>query len=76
MAARPSLTVIARNATADLAACLSSAAGVVDEMIVVACLGEPGDPRPTKFSGGGAYTLEVFKREKPKAADPATGGPI
>jgi hypothetical protein len=30
------------------------------------CLGEPGDPRPTKFHGGGTYTLEVFKREKPE----------
>ena len=36
------------------------------------CVGEPGDPRPTKFDGGGDYTLEVFKREKPKAPDPAT----
>jgi RNA polymerase sigma-70 factor (ECF subfamily) len=36
------------------------------------CVGEPGDPRPTKFDGGGTYTLEVFKREKPKAADPAS----
>jgi RNA polymerase sigma factor (sigma-70 family) len=40
------------------------------------CLGEPGDPRPTKFHGGGTYTLEVFKREKPKAADPALDRPI
>jgi RNA polymerase sigma-70 factor (ECF subfamily) len=40
------------------------------------CLGEPGDPRPTKFDGGGTYTLEVFKREKPKAADPAPDRPI
>jgi RNA polymerase sigma factor (sigma-70 family) len=40
------------------------------------CLAEPGDPRPTKFHGGGPYTLEVFKREKPKAANPATDGPI
>jgi uncharacterized protein (TIGR03067 family) len=40
------------------------------------CLGEPGDPRPTKFRGDGAYTLEVFQREKPKAADPGSGGPI
>jgi RNA polymerase sigma factor (sigma-70 family) len=40
------------------------------------CLGEPGDPPPTKFDGGGTYTLEVFKREKPKAADPASGSPI
>jgi RNA polymerase sigma-70 factor (ECF subfamily) len=40
------------------------------------CVGEPGDPRPTKFHGGGTYTLEVFKREKPKAADPATDMPI
>ncbi len=39
-------------------------------------LGEPGDPRPTRFRGDGTYTLEVFKREKPKAADPAPGGPI
>ena len=31
------------------------------------CVGEPGDPRPTQFDGGGTYTLEVFKREKPKA---------
>ena len=29
------------------------------------CVAEPGDPRPTKFDGAGAYTLEVFKREKP-----------
>jgi len=40
------------------------------------CLGEPGDPRPTKFHGDGTFTLEVFKREKPKAADPGSGGPI
>jgi RNA polymerase sigma factor (sigma-70 family) len=46
------------------------------------CLGEPGDPRPTKFHGGGTYTLEGFKRakpkarEKPKAADPAIDMPI
>jgi RNA polymerase sigma factor (sigma-70 family) len=43
------------------------------------CVAEPGDPRPTKFDGGGARTLEVFKREKPKkkAADPVSDdGPI
>lgn len=33
------------------------------------CVGEPGDPRPARFDGGGDYTLEVFKREKPKATD-------
>ena len=33
------------------------------------CLGEPGDPRPTKFDGGGNYTLEVFNREKPKPVE-------
>jgi RNA polymerase sigma factor (sigma-70 family) len=40
------------------------------------CLGEPGDPRPTTFQGGRTYTLEVFKREKPKAPAPASDGPI
>jgi hypothetical protein len=39
-------------------------------------MGEPGDPRPAKFHGGGTYTLEVFQREKPKAADPETDMPI
>jgi|SRR5579884_279493 len=39
-------------------------------------LGEPGDPRPTRLRGDGTYTLEVFKREKPKAADPTPGSPI
>ena len=33
------------------------------------CVGEPGDPRPTKFDGGGNYTLEVFNREKPKPVE-------
>jgi RNA polymerase sigma factor (sigma-70 family) len=40
------------------------------------CVGEPGDPRPTKFQGGGTNTLEVFKREKPKAAAPGSDRPI
>ncbi len=38
------------------------------------CVAEPGEPRPTKFSGGGADTLEVFGREKPKPPKPAPGG--
>jgi RNA polymerase sigma factor (sigma-70 family) len=40
------------------------------------CLGEPGDPRPTKFDGGGTYTLEVFKREKPKPAPEVADQPL
>jgi uncharacterized protein (TIGR03067 family) len=40
------------------------------------CLGEPGDPRPTKFDGGGTYTLEVFKREKPKPAPEGADQPL
>ena len=48
----------------------------LDGSTLQVCLGEPGDPRPTKFHGDGTYTLEVFKREKPKAADPGSGGPI
>jgi uncharacterized protein (TIGR03067 family) len=37
------------------------------------CLGEPGDPRPTRFDGRGTYTLEVFKRDRPAAPGPASG---
>jgi RNA polymerase sigma factor (sigma-70 family) len=40
------------------------------------CVGEPGDPRPTEFDGGGTRTLEVFQREKPKPAKPGSGQPI
>jgi uncharacterized protein (TIGR03067 family) len=40
------------------------------------CVGEPGDPRPIEFNGGGTRTLEVFKREKPKSLKPGSDQPI
>ncbi len=48
----------------------------LDRSTLRVCLAEPGDPRPTKFHGDGNYTLEIFKREKPRAADSGSGGPI